>query len=115
MTIILNFPLFSTPLQNNKRGSNLIELDDDPDVHRYLLNSYIRVNVLQAVQQILTPNPNCNAVIDEVSGDIHEYRHLIYTLVKKIWTQALATDLGRLAQGVGTQMKTGTSTIRLAP
>ena len=56
-----------------------------------------------------------NAVIDEVTGTLQEYRHLIHTPEKILWIQALADNLGKLAQGVDTQMKKGTSTIRFIP
>lgn len=50
-------------------------------------------------------------VIDPDSGASLEYRHLIQGPDKDIWIKALANDLGRLAQGVGTRMPTGNSTI----
>jgi hypothetical protein len=52
-----------------------------------------------------------NAVIDEATGQSLEYRHLSTGPDKDIWIQALANDLGRLAQGIGTRMPTGTNTI----
>ena len=50
-------------------------------------------------------------VIDPDSGASLEYRHLIQGPDKDIWVKALANDFGRLAQGVGTRMPTGNSTI----
>ena len=51
-----------------------------------------------------------NAVIDE-HGQALEYKQLIKGPDAAIWKKAMANDLGRLAQGVGTRMKTGTNTI----
>jgi hypothetical protein len=56
-----------------------------------------------------------NVVIDEATGQSLEYRHLSRGPDKAIWIQALANDLGRLAQGVGTRMPTGTNTIFFLP
>ena len=49
-------------------------------------------------------------VIDPATGESLEYRHLMNGPDKHIWVQALANDLGRLAQGVGTRMPTGNNT-----
>ena len=57
----------------------------------------------------------CNSVIDEESGNALEYRNLIHTPEKHLWTRAISNDLGMFAQGVGTSMKKGTNTIRLIP
>ena len=59
-------------------------------------------------------HPSCNAVIDEQTGDTLKYRHLLRIPAKALWTTALANDLGKLAQGVGTRVK-GTNTIRYIP
>jgi hypothetical protein len=58
----------------------------------------------------VTP-PQANAVIDEVTGQSLEYRALVTGPDKAIWITALANDFGRLAQGVGTRMPSGTNTI----
>ena len=50
-------------------------------------------------------------VIDPVSGKSLEYRHLMQGPDCAIWKRALANDIGRLAQGVGTRMPTGNNTI----
>ena len=42
-----------------------------------------------------------------------EYRDLVKDpTTKKVWTRSMANELGRLANGVGTRMKTGTETIK---
>ena len=52
-----------------------------------------------------------NVVIDPTSGQALEYWHLIRGPNGDTWIKALANDLGRLAQGVGTHMPTGTNTV----
>jgi hypothetical protein len=73
----------------------------DPPLPRYRLRSSVNH---------VTP-PQANAVIDEVTGQSLEYRALSTGPDKSTWITALANDLGRLAQGVGTRMPTGTNTI----
>ena len=52
-----------------------------------------------------------NSVTDKVTGKYLKYRNLIRGLNKDVWTRSLTNDLGRLAQGVGTCMPTGTNTV----
>ena len=105
-----------TPPHHHEDGNhpNLIEPDvDDPVLHRYPLRSQMQANsIVQSVRDTLQKSDECNSVIDETTGDVHEYRHLMRTPAKKVWETALANDLGRLAQGVGTRMQKGTNTIR---
>ena len=58
---------------------------------------------------------HANTVIDTDTGRSLEYRHLIRGPNKDVWTTSLANDLGRLAQGVGTRMPTGTNTVFFIP
>ena len=57
-------------------------------------------------------DPEMNAVLDTTTGDMIEFRQLANGPDKEIWTKALAKDLGRLAQGVGNRMATGTNAIK---
>ena len=50
-------------------------------------------------------------MIDDVTGQYLEYRHLIRCLSAEVWSYSLDNNLGRLTQGVGTRMPTGTSTV----
>ena len=50
-------------------------------------------------------------VIDPTTGESLKYRHLMNGPDKFFWEKALANDLGRLAQGVGTRMPTENNTI----
>ena len=86
----------------NHAGPHLIQLEpDDPVLHRYRQRSSVNhVTNLQA-----------NEVIDEVTGQSLVYRALSTSPDKAIWIKALANDLGRLAQGIGTCMPTVTNTI----
>ena len=60
------------------------------------------------------PN-HANTVIDIDTVQSLEYRHLICVPDKDIWTTILANELGRLAQGVGNRMPTGTNTVFFIP
>ena len=91
-----------TPPPNHRALPHLIQPEPaDPALPRYRLRSSVNH---------VTP-PQANAVIDEVTGQSLEYRALSTGPDKSIWITALANDLGRLAQGVGTRMPTGTNTI----
>ena len=52
-----------------------------------------------------------NSVTDKVTGKSLKYCHLLRFPNKDVWTRSLANDLGRLDQGVGTRMPTGTNTV----
>jgi hypothetical protein len=73
-------------------------------------------------QAILIPPIQCfptqhqaNSVIDQISGQSYEYRHLVTGKVTghttEVWTQSFANELGQLANGVGTRIPEGTNTI----
>eukprot|EP00957_Ditylum_brightwellii_P205286 15343203-Ditylum_brightwellii.AAC.1 len=51
-----------------------------------------------------------NAVVDPTTGKSLEFRHLIKSQDKAIWSTSMANEMGRLAQGVGNRIK-GTDTI----
>ena len=70
------------------------------------LQHKIRMGISEMGRQYET-----NAVTDEATGQMLEYRHLIKGPDSQIWKKSLANDFGRLAQGVGTRMKSGTNTI----
>jgi hypothetical protein len=74
--------------------------------HRYPLRSQHCANAA-----IFQPFHLANAVTDPLTGQVQEYRHLIKGPEQATWSTSFANELGRLAQGVGTRMKTGTSTV----
>ena len=88
--------------------------DDDPIIHQCPLHLHQQAYAIQQVHQLFEHSEG-NAVINKFTGTMQEYRHLIHTPVELLWTWALADHLGKLAQGVGTQMKKGTNTIRFVP
>ena len=63
------------------------------------------------LQPVLTPTAQLNTFINPDTGNIHKYWHFIRGPDKAIWKHGLANDLGRLAQGIGQRMPTGTNTI----
>ena len=96
-------------------GPHLIPPEpNDPSIHRYALRSRLPNSIPCNFAEIKAPllfEPQANVVIDNVTGQSLEYRHLSTGPQKEVWIQALANDLGRLAQGIGTRMPTGTNTI----
>ena len=54
-------------------------------------------------------------MIDTNTGHSLEYSHLMRGPYKDIWKTSLENDLGRLAQGVGTRMPTGTNMVFFIP
>ena len=52
-----------------------------------------------------------NVVIDPTTGASLEYRHLIKGPTKAVWENSFANEIGRLVQGFGTSMPSGTNTI----
>ena len=57
----------------------------------------------------------CGAVLESSTGDLLHYRELIRGPSAKLWETSCVNDFGRLAQGVGTRMPTGTNTIFFIP
>ena len=56
-----------------------------------------------------------NVVVDPTTGASLEYMHLVKGPTKAIWENSFANEIGRLAQGVGTKMPSGTNTIFFIP
>ena len=52
-----------------------------------------------------------HAVIDDVTGQSLEYRHLSRGPNADSWSHSLSNNLCCLEQGVGTRMRTGTNTV----
>jgi hypothetical protein len=52
-----------------------------------------------------------NSVLDPITGQSLEYRQLSQGPTKDKWIHGFANEIGRLAQGIGTRMPTGTDTI----
>ena len=104
----IEVPFYTDPQTNT---SNLIGPNDELMPHRYSLRSQVNC--------VLDTTPcspqQANAVLEEGSGGILEYRHLIKGPDRKIWKTSCANDFGRLAQGIGTQMPQGANTIFFIP
>ena len=63
------------------------------------------------LRHLIHQEEQANVVIDPTSVQALEYWHLIRGPNRDTWIRALANNLGRLAQGVGTRMPTGTNTV----
>ena len=66
---------------------------------------------VSALSHLIQKKDQANVVIDPASGQALKYRHLIRGPNGDTWIKALTNDLGRLAQGVGTRMPTGTNIV----
>ena len=66
---------------------------------------------VSALSHLLQQEEQAKVVIDPASGQALKYRYLICGPDSATWVKAQANDLGRLAQGVGTRMPTGTNTV----
>ena len=101
---------FQTPPQS---GPHLIE-DDDGQIptHRYPLRFHVACRLADTAP---LQKHSCNAVLEETTGNILEYRHLIKGVDRTTWITACANDFGRLAQGIGKRMPNGTNTIFFIP
>ena len=71
----------------------------------------IACNIIATIQT----DQAINAVIDPSTGASLEYRHLLKTSQAPVWSTSFANELGRLVNGVGTRMPTGTNTMGFIP
>ena len=55
-----------------------------------------------------------NAVLNPLTGVLQEYFHIIQGTDKEIWTESLANEFGRLAQGVRNRIE-GTNKMYFIP
>jgi hypothetical protein len=89
----------------------------DPNPYGYNTRASARLNhaiSLLPIQCFPTQH-RANSVIDQITGQSYEYRHLVTGKAtghtSEVWTQSFANTLGRLANGVGTSVPEGTNTI----
>ena len=103
-----------TPKSARPPGPALIEPDDD-DIKMYHMVAERLCRDVAALNKSHTASTptsyEANAVVDVNTGAVYEYRHLSKGPDAHIWIRSLANDLGRLAQGVGTRMPSGTNTV----
>eukprot|EP00957_Ditylum_brightwellii_P049896 3782513-Ditylum_brightwellii.AAC.1 len=64
-----------------------------------------------AASQIAAQEFLAQAVMDEEMRQALEYRHLLQSKHREVWQTSCTNEFGRLAQGVGSRIKTGTNTI----
>ena len=82
------------------------------------ISEHVRKNSDQSLDKphLIAPDTHLinnvmNAVLNKETGELLEHRQLVKGPDRNMWITALANDLGRLAQGVGTRMKKGTNTM----
>ena len=82
--------------------------------HPYLYNSWqggTQPRYVAALSHLIHQEEQANVFIESISRQALKYRNLIYGPNGDTWIRALANNLGRLAQGVGTPIPTGTNTV----
>ena len=93
------------------QGTALIDPDKQYSAqhHHYSLRSRVANNITQlTVKQILH---TYNTIIEPATRNVLEYLHPVKVMEKRIWIKALANYLGRLAQGIGERIPSGTNKI----
>jgi hypothetical protein len=79
--------------------------------HRYPLRSRLHHHANNATADLFAHVHQANTVVDSITGQVQEYRHLLQGPDAPTWTKSFANKLGRLSQGAGTRMPSGTKTI----
>ena len=84
------------------------------DTHISPFNTGLEVHNMHTLNENLTEM--MNHIYHPTIGDIQTYRKLMKDpTVSKIWKESFANELGKLAQGVGSRIKSGTDTIFFIP
>jgi hypothetical protein len=78
--------------------------------HRYPLRS-TQHSANSATSDLFAHVHQANTVVNPTTGQVQEYRHLLQGPDAPTWTHSFANELGRLSQGVGTLVPSGTETI----
>ena len=72
-------------------------------------------DILTILEQPTLPLGQINAVLDPATGKSLEYKQLSKGPTAAQWSTSFANELGRLANGVGTRMPSGSNTIAFIP
>jgi hypothetical protein len=111
---LIRHPCTPSPVEPADPSLNAIPPNDDEPAprthHRYPLRSQPRTGPNHIAANVM-PTQQANAVVFPVTGQVQECRQLIKGPHKPWWTHSLSNEFGRLAQGVGIRMPTGTDTI----
>jgi hypothetical protein len=105
------------PLQSPSLSPRVHQLPRVSSPRRYNTRASARLN--QALSIILIQcfptQHQANSVINQITGQSYEYRHLVTSKVTghttEVWTQSFVNELGRLVNGIGTRIPEGTNTI----
>jgi hypothetical protein len=79
--------------------------------HCYPLRSRPHHHANNATADLFAHVHQANMVVDPITGQVQEYCHLLQGPGVPTWTKSFANELGRLSQGVGTRIPSGTKTI----
>ena len=97
-------PYLRVPVSTNTKTDSSLQ----PTLHRYPTRSRF---VAAAASLSSYSSPRLATVIDPITGASLEYRHLVKGPDQVLWEKSFSNELGRLAQGIGTCMKSDTDTI----
>jgi hypothetical protein len=102
----------AAPIRNETTSPRLpvTSLTPAASTHRYPLRS-TQHHANSATSDLFAHVHQANTVVDPITGQVQEYRHLLQGPDAPTWTHSFANELGRLFQGVGTRMPSGTETI----
>jgi hypothetical protein len=78
----------------------------EPILHCYPLRSQQTASNIS----VFSNSHAANSVTNSITGQVQEFRHLMMGPNRSTWMHSFANKLGRLAQGVGTRMPSGTNT-----
>jgi hypothetical protein len=108
-------PLYSSPaapICNKPTSPRLPVSSPTPaaPTHRYPLRS-TQHHANSATSDLFAHVHQANTVVNPITGQVQEYRHLLQGPNAPTWTHSFANEVERLSQGVGTRMPSGTETI----
>ena len=93
-------------------SQNLINHLCTPSTNK--LPSQSRCSISANIITFIQADAAMNVVVDSTTDSL-EYRHLMQTSSAPTWSTSFANNLGRLVNGVGTRIPTGTNTMGFIP
>ena len=92
---------------------NLVTPSTAPPMTSSRYATAANIMMLQSLPQL--PHHAINSVLDPTTGNTLEYRDLVKGPTATQWQKSFANELGRLTNGVGQRMPTGTNTMAFIP
>ena len=121
VVIIISPDNTDVPLQAGTLSQleNIIKPDEEENIeYFYPLRSTCQINnttPANVAYMVIKISQLANVVVDKRSGNLLKHRRLVKGPYRDILIKSCANDLGRLLQGIGTCIPTGTTTVFLVP